>query len=48
MKPIFLQVGKEKMHPKLVQNIAYGHNIRLFKVFNIDQDIIQVYDNKDI
>ena len=48
MKSTFLQVGKEKMLPELVQNPAYGLNIRLPKVFCIDQDIIQRYDNKDI
>ena len=30
MKLIFLQVGKEGVLPKLVQNPAYGLNVRLF------------------
>ena len=48
MKPIFLQVGKEGMLLELVQNQAYNLNVRLSGVFDIDQDIIQIYDNKDI
>ena len=48
MKTTFLQVGKEGMLPELVQNPAYGLNVRLSGVFGIDQDIIQVYDDKYI
>ena len=48
MKLTFLQVGKEEMFLELVQNLAYDLNVKLPGVFNIDQDIIQVYDNKDI
>ena len=48
MKTTFLQVGKEGMLPELVQNPAYGLNVRLSGVFGIDQDIIQVYNNKYI
>ena len=48
MKPTFYQVGKERMLPELVQNPAYGLNVRLFGVFDIDQDIIQIYDDKNI
>ena len=36
------------MLPKLVQNPAYGLNMRLPKVFDINQNIIQIYNNKDI
>ena len=48
MKPTFLQVSKKRMLLKLVQNPAYGLNVRLPKVFGIDQDIIQVYNDKEI
>ena len=48
MKPTFLQVGEEGVFPKLVQNPAYGLNVRLFGVFGIDQDIIRVYNGKDV
>ena len=40
MKPTFLQIGKEEMLSELVQNPAYGFNVRLLQVFGIDQDII--------
>ena len=36
MKPIFLQVGKEEMFPKLVLNPMYGLKVRLLEVFDID------------
>ena len=48
MKTTFFQVGKEGMLPELVQNPVYGLNMRLSGVFGIDQNIIQVYDNKNI
>ena len=48
MKPTFLQVGKKGVFPKLVQDPAYGLNVGLSEVFGIDQDIIQVYDDKDV
>ena len=48
MKPTFFQVGEEEVLPKLVKNPAYDLNVRLSGVYSIDQDIIQVYDNKDI
>ena len=48
MKPIFFQVGEEGVLPKLVQNPAYGLNMRLSRILNIDQYVIQIYDNKDI
>ena len=33
---------------ELVKYLAYSVNVRLFRVFSIDQNIIQVYDDKDI
>lgn len=43
---IFL-IGKEGMLLKFVQNLAYGFNKRLFAIFYINQNIIQVYNKKD-
>ena len=48
MKSTFLQVGKKEVFPKLVQNPAYTLNVRLSGIFSIDQDIIQVYDDKNV
>ena len=48
MKPTFLQVGEEEIFPELVQNPAYGLNVRLARVFGVDHDVIQIYDNEDI
>ena len=33
---------------ELVQSPTYGLNVSLPKVFNINQDIIQIYNNKNI
>ena len=48
MKSTFFQVGKKEIFLELVQNPAYSFNVKLPKVFDINQDIIQVYDNKKI
>ena len=48
MKPTFLQVSKKGMLPGLIQNPAYGLNARLALIFGIDQDIIQIHNNKYI
>ena len=48
MKPSFLQVGKEGVFLKLVQDPAYDLNMGLSGVFGIDQDIIKVYDDKNV
>ena len=44
----FLQVDKKRMLPELVQKQAYGLNVRLSRIFGIDQDVIQIYNYKDI
>lgn len=33
---------------KLVQNLAYSFNMKLARVFNIYQNIIQIYNNTNI
>ena len=48
IKPIFLQINKKIILLKLIKNPAYDLNVRLSEVFNINQDIIQIYNNKDI
>ena len=40
MKPTFLQVGKEGVLPKLVQNLIYGLNVRLSRILSVDQYVI--------
>ena len=48
MKQTFLHVGKEKMLLELVQNPTYGLNVRLVWFLGINQDVIQIYNNKNI
>ena len=48
IKLTFFQINKKKMLPKFVQNLVYTLNIKLFEVFDIDQDIILIYNDKNI
>ena len=48
MEPTFLQVGKKEMLSELVKYLAYDFNVRLSWIFNVDQYIIQIYNNEDI
>lgn len=48
IKTIFFKISKKKMLPQLAENLANGVDISFFKVFNIDQNIIKVYNNKYI
>ena len=47
MKPAFFHVGKERIFPKLIYNLAYGRNMSLAWILGIDQNIIQIHDNKN-
>ena len=33
---------------KLIQNLVYGLNVKLSRIFDIDQNVIQIYNHKDI
>ena len=40
MKPKNFKISKKRIFPELVLNLVYDLNVRLFRVFGIDQDII--------
>ena len=48
MKLIFLQISKKKIFPKLIQNLVYSLNMSLTQIFDIDQNIIKISNDKNI
>ncbi len=48
MEPTFLQVGKEAVFSGLFQDSAYGFHLWLAGVLGIDQNVVQIHDNKDV
>lgn len=48
METILFQICKKFMFLKLIQNLTHGFNIWLAGVFDIDQNIVQIYDNKNV
>ena len=48
MKLTLIQVGIKQKLPQLFQNPLYGYNISIFIIINVDEDIIQIYNDKDI
>ena len=36
MKLTFLQIGKKKIFPELIKYPAYGFNVRLLRILNVD------------
>lgn len=48
MKLVLLQFGKQAMFLKLFKKPLYFVHVGLVRVLNFDQDVIQIYYNKDI
>ena len=48
MKTTFLQISKERVFLKLIQNLTHSLNVWLAWILGVDQYVIQIYDNKDI
>ena len=48
IKLTFFQISKKEIFLELVQNSVYGLNVRLTQIFDIDQNVIQIYNNKNI
>ena len=48
MKLTLLQVGKQQELPELLQYPLYGYDVTISIIISIDQDIIQVNNNKDV
>ena len=48
MKLTFLQIGIQREFPQLVDNPTYYLNITFSLVFGVDENIIQIYNDKDM
>ena len=48
MEPAILQIGKETVFPKVFEYLLNGFDVSLAGIFSIDQDVVQVYNDKDI
>ena len=48
MKSILLQVGKKSVPPQNIQHPPYSLYVTLAQIFDIDENVIQVNDNKDL
>ena len=48
MKLTFLQIGIQRKFFQLVENLTYCLDVAFSLVFDVDGDIIQIHNNKDI
>ena len=48
MKLTLLQVGKQRELSELLQHLSYGQDVSISVIINVDEDVIQIYDDKDI
>ena len=48
IKPTLLQIGKQVIFPQKVQHLLYGFHVTLAWILGIDEDVIQIHDDKDI
>ena len=48
MKSTLFQVNIQQELPKLFQNPPYGCDVSIFVIINIDEDIIQIHDSKNV
>ena len=48
MKLTFLLVGKRQELSELFKNPSYGYDMTIPIIFGVNQDVIQVQNNKDV
>ena len=48
MKLTFLQIGIQQEFPQLVKNPMHCLDMAFSLIFDVDKDIIQIHNNKDI
>lgn len=41
-------MSKKPIFPELIKDPVYDFHVWLAKVFSVDQDIVQIYDHKDV
>ena len=48
MEPTLLQIGKQAIVPQNLQNPSYFFHVTLTLILSVDEDVIQIHDDKDI
>ena len=48
MESTLLQIGKQAIFPQKVQYLLHGFYVTLTLILSIDEDVIQIYNDKDI
>ena len=48
MEPILLQIGKKNVFSEVLKYPINGFYVSLARIFGVDQDVVQIYNNKDI
>ena len=48
MAPVFLQIGKKTVFPKVLKYLPNGFNVNLVGILGIIQNVVRVYTNKNI
>ena len=48
MKTTHFQVGKKVLFPEFYENQVYGCHVTLAGIFSVNQEVIKVYDDKNI
>ena len=48
MEPTLLQIDKKTLLPEILKYPTNSFYVSLARIFDIDQTVIQIYNNKDI
>ena len=48
MESILLQVGIQQVLSELFQNLLYSYDVTISVIINGDEDVVQIYDDKDV
>ena len=48
MKPTLLEVGKQAIFPQYIQDLPHGFHVIPSLILSVDEDVIQIHDDKDI
>ena len=48
MKSTFLQIGKQQELSELFQNLPYGCDVAVSVMISVDEDVVQIHNDKDI
>ena len=48
IEPTLLQIGKKIVFLEVFEYLTNGFYVSLAEIFDVDQDVVQIYNNKDI